>query len=172
MEMGEEPRVAAELGGKEVQLAVLAATVSTSIVFFPVMLLFGVSKYLFSALALAVVLALFASYLVAMTVIPLFFATFIRLKPGHVHKRPEERLKKISSPLLILQKSIVDFDTLSTSLINSLKRFLECMNAPLRDVWTDLFLRLSAWEYLFCLASFFIHFWARHSFRVQTLGSS
>jgi multidrug efflux pump subunit AcrB len=90
MEMGEEPRVAAELGGKEVQLAVLAATVSTSIVFFPVMLLFGVSKYLFSALALAVVLALFASYLVAMTVIPLFCATFIRLKPGHVHKRPEE----------------------------------------------------------------------------------
>ena len=35
MEMGEEPMVAAEQGGKEVQLAVLAATVSTSHRIFP-----------------------------------------------------------------------------------------------------------------------------------------
>ena len=34
-EMGEEPVKAAEEGGKEVQLAVLAATFSTAIVFFP-----------------------------------------------------------------------------------------------------------------------------------------
>src|SRR6185437_4604103 len=80
MEMGEEPMIAAEQGGKEVDLAVLAATVATSIVFFPVVLLTGVSKYLFTALALGVVLAMFASYIVAMTVIPLFCAKFIRLK--------------------------------------------------------------------------------------------
>ncbi len=79
MEMGETSVVAAERGGKEVQLAVLAATISTCIVFFPVVLLYGVSKYLFTALALAVVLALFASYFVAMTVIPLFCAKFIHL---------------------------------------------------------------------------------------------
>ena len=80
MEMGESPMVAAEQGGKEVDLAVLAATVSTSIVFFPVVLLTGVSKYLFTALALGVVLAMFASYVVAMTVIPLFCAKFIKLE--------------------------------------------------------------------------------------------
>ncbi len=85
MEMGESPVEAAEKGGKEVQLAVLAATISTCIVFFPVLLLVGVSKYLFSALALAVVLALFASYVVAMTVVPLFCAKFITIDPGHVH---------------------------------------------------------------------------------------
>jgi len=83
MEMGESPVVASERGGKEVQLAVLASTVSTSIVFFPVLLLYGVSKYLFTALALAVVIALFASYAVAMTVVPLFCARFIRIDPGH-----------------------------------------------------------------------------------------
>ncbi|MDR3723352.1 MAG: efflux RND transporter permease subunit [Terracidiphilus sp.] len=83
MEMGETPVVAAERGGKEVQLAVLAATVSTSIVFFPVLLLAGVSKYLFTALALAVVIALFASYAVAMTVVPLFCAKFITIGPDH-----------------------------------------------------------------------------------------
>jgi multidrug efflux pump subunit AcrB len=80
MEMGEEPMVAAEQGGKEVQLAVLAATVSTSIVFFPVVLLTGVSKYLFTALALGVVLAMAASYIVAMTVVPLFCAKFITVE--------------------------------------------------------------------------------------------
>ena len=84
MEMGEPPVEAAINGGKEVQLAVLAATFSTCIVFFPVVLLFGVSKYLFTALALAVVLALFASYLVAMTVVPLFCAKFITIDPGHM----------------------------------------------------------------------------------------
>ena len=85
MEMGKSPEEAAIQGGKEVQLAVLAATFSTCIVFFPVVLLFGVSKYLFTALALAVVLALFASYMVAMTVVPLFCAKFITIDPEHHH---------------------------------------------------------------------------------------
>jgi HAE1 family hydrophobic/amphiphilic exporter-1 len=82
MEMGEAPGVAAEQGGDEVALAVLAATLTSSIVFFPVTFLYGVSRFLFSALALAVVLALFASYLVAMTVVPLFCATLIKT-PHH-----------------------------------------------------------------------------------------
>jgi HAE1 family hydrophobic/amphiphilic exporter-1 len=83
MEMGEAPEVAAERGGKEVQLAVLAATLATSIVFFPVTFLYGVSRFLFVALALAVILSLFASYLVAMTVVPLFCAKFIKFQHGH-----------------------------------------------------------------------------------------
>jgi hydrophobic/amphiphilic exporter-1 (mainly G- bacteria), HAE1 family len=78
LEMGETPEVAAEVGGKEVQLAVLAATFTTAIVFFPVALLYGVSRYLFTALALTVVFALFASYMVAMTVVPLYCARFIK----------------------------------------------------------------------------------------------
>jgi multidrug efflux pump subunit AcrB len=78
MELGEPPAVAAEKGGREVALPVLAATLTTIVVFFPVTLLYGVSKYLFSALALAVVLSLIASYLVAMTLVPLYSARFIR----------------------------------------------------------------------------------------------
>jgi multidrug efflux pump subunit AcrB len=61
-----------------VALPVLAATLTTVVVFFPVTFLYGVSKYLFSALALAVALSLFASYAVAMTVVPLFCARFIK----------------------------------------------------------------------------------------------
>jgi multidrug efflux pump subunit AcrB len=81
-EMGEDSIKASEEGGKEVALAVLAATFSTAIVFFPVVLLTGVSKYLFTALALAVVIALFCSYVVAMTVVPLFCSKFIK-ETGH-----------------------------------------------------------------------------------------
>ena len=79
MEMGEPPRIAAEKGGMEVSLAVLAATSTTSIVFFPVSLLSGISKYIFTPLALGVVISIFASYFFAMTVVPLFCAHFVRL---------------------------------------------------------------------------------------------
>ncbi len=78
LEMGEPPETAAEKGGKEVSLAVLAATLTTAIVFFPVIFLYGVSRFLFVALATAVVLSLFASYFVALTVVPLFCAKLIR----------------------------------------------------------------------------------------------
>lgn len=80
LEMGKEPRVAAEEGGEEVALPVLAATLTLVVVLFPVVLLYGVSKYLFSALGLSLVLSLFASYFVAMTVVPLFCANLIK---GH-----------------------------------------------------------------------------------------
>jgi HAE1 family hydrophobic/amphiphilic exporter-1 len=83
LEMGEPPDVAAERGGAEVQLAVLAATLTTVVVFFPVTFLYGVSRFLFSALALSVVLSLFASYFVAMTVVPLFCAKLIKAHQGH-----------------------------------------------------------------------------------------
>ncbi len=85
LETGEAPAVAAELGGKEVQLPVLAATLTTAIVFFPVMFLYGVSRFLFTALALAVVLSLFASYVVAMTVVPLFCARFLKSHNALAH---------------------------------------------------------------------------------------
>jgi HAE1 family hydrophobic/amphiphilic exporter-1 len=78
LEMGEAADVAAEKGGQEVALAVLAATLTTAIVFFPVVFLYGVSRFLFVALALAVILSLFASYFVAMTVVPLFCAKLVK----------------------------------------------------------------------------------------------
>ena len=84
LEGGEAPAVAAEKGGQEVALPVLAGTLTTVVVFFPVTMLYGVSRFLFSALALAVVISLFASYFVALTVVPLFCARFIKSPHGDV----------------------------------------------------------------------------------------
>ena len=105
LELGESPVVAAEKGGKEMSLPVLAATLTTAVVFFPVTFLYGVSKFLFTALALSVVLSLFASYLVAMTVVPLFCAKFIKghqsdpleAKAGASQKEPEGWWRRFNS---------------------------------------------------------------------------
>src|ERR1700740_3392022 len=94
MEHGTAPREAAEKGGTEIALAGLAATVRTSIVFFPVTLFYGVSRYLFTDLARGVVLSIFASYMFALTVAPLFCAQFIRLDP-----RGKEGRKNRQGPL-------------------------------------------------------------------------
>jgi len=96
LEVGESPAVAAEKGGQEVSLAVLAATLTSAVVFFPVTFLYGVSRFLFSALALAVVLALFASYVVAMTVVPLFCARYIK-SASHVSAVEDEAEQRNSA---------------------------------------------------------------------------
>jgi hydrophobic/amphiphilic exporter-1 (mainly G- bacteria), HAE1 family len=83
IEHGEDPGTAAVRGANEVVLAVLAITLIAVVVFFPVTFLFGVSKYLFTALALAVVIALLASYFVAVTVVPLFSARYLKAVGGH-----------------------------------------------------------------------------------------
>ncbi|MCC6537309.1 MAG: efflux RND transporter permease subunit [Bryobacterales bacterium] len=93
LEMGGTPEAAAEQGGREVTLPVLAATLTTVVVFFPVTFLYGVSRFLFTALALAVVLAMVASYFVAMTVVPLFCSRFLKAHDveGHHRKTLGER---------------------------------------------------------------------------------
>jgi len=78
MEMGEPPDIAAEKGGQEVALPVLAATLTTIVVFFPVVFLYGVSRFLFTALAVAVVLSMLASFFVAMTIVPVFCAKLMK----------------------------------------------------------------------------------------------
>src|SRR5712672_4730407 len=83
IEHGKDPRREEVRDANVVVLAVLAITLIAVVVFFPVTFLFGVSKYLFTALALAVVIALFASYFVAVTVVPLFSARYLKAIRGH-----------------------------------------------------------------------------------------
>jgi len=87
---GEEPLVAAREGAEEVTYAVLASTITTIVVFLPVVFLFGVAKYLFSALALAVVFSMAASYVVSMSIIPLYCARYLTaadVQEGDEHRR-------------------------------------------------------------------------------------
>lgn len=57
-------------GAEQIAVPAIVATLAICIVFFPVVLLFGPAKFLFVPLALAVVLAMLASYLLSRTLVP------------------------------------------------------------------------------------------------------
>lgn len=66
-----KPLVRAVLdGASQIAVPTFVATLSICIVFVPVLLLTGTAKYLFTPLALAVVFALMASYLLSRTLVP------------------------------------------------------------------------------------------------------
>jgi multidrug efflux pump subunit AcrB len=83
LDRGLSPFEAANQGVGEVALPVLASTISTLIVLFPVVLLGGISKILFSALALSITFAMIGSYYASMVVVPLYSAHFLRSKLGN-----------------------------------------------------------------------------------------
>ena len=129
IELGEDPKIAAVKGANEVALPVLAIMLVAVVVFFPVTLLFGVSKYLFSALALAVVLALFASYFDAVTVVPLFCAYF--LKAVHGHGAGAEHAKKPWS-----DRFHHTFNSQFEQMLNFYERWVRrALDRPLLVVW-------------------------------------
>ena len=78
LDSGYSPKMAALAGSREVALPVLSATICTLVVFFPIVFLSGIVQILFSALAKAVTFAMLGSYLVALTVIPLFSSVYLR----------------------------------------------------------------------------------------------
>jgi multidrug efflux pump subunit AcrB len=123
MENGAPPREAAEKGGMEVALAVLAATSTTSIVFFPVTFFYGVSKYLFTDLALAVVISIFASYIFAMTVVPLYCATFIRLD-AHSHGHGEAAQGDAQETKGGLAKVVFEFNQVFQRLLQVYEKYV------------------------------------------------
>jgi len=122
MEHGAPPAVAAEKGGSEIALAVLAATCTTSIVFFPVTLFYGVSRYLFADLALGVVLSIFASYTFALTVVPLYCAHFIR-PDAHTENAHAEKEQQ-STSLGALSKIVYRFNLLFQRLLAYYEKYV------------------------------------------------
>lgn len=86
LEAGEHAHHAALKGTAEVAMPVLASTLSTLVVLFPVVFLTGMVKILFSALAMAVMFAMVGSYLAGMIVMPLFATHFLR--PVSIHHLP------------------------------------------------------------------------------------
>jgi multidrug efflux pump subunit AcrB len=81
LRQGKTPFQAALDSAHEISIPVLMATVTTVIVFLPLVFMTGMGKYLFTPLAVSVALALFASYLVSRTVSPLMCARYLKAPP-------------------------------------------------------------------------------------------
>jgi multidrug efflux pump subunit AcrB len=65
-------------GAQQIAVPTLVATLSICIVFVPVLLLTGTARYLFTPLAMAVVFAMLASYLLSRTLVPTMVAHLLK----------------------------------------------------------------------------------------------
>ncbi len=87
--MGKPLTVAILDGARQIATPAIVATLAICIVFFPVVLLFGPSKYLFTPLAMAVVFSMLASYVLSRTLVP----TLSRMLMGkQIHEAEEQQL--------------------------------------------------------------------------------
>ncbi len=69
-------------GTKQVTGAIIASTLTTTVIFLPVVFMQTISGMLFRELALVVVFALFCSLLVALTVVPMLASRFLTISSG------------------------------------------------------------------------------------------
>jgi len=87
--LGKPLTVAILNGAQQIAVPAIVATLAICIVFFPVVLLVGPAKFLFTPLALAVVLAMLASYLLSRTLVPVLARLLMASEP--LHPAPEAR---------------------------------------------------------------------------------
>jgi len=81
--LGRPLTIAILVGAQEIATPALMATLAICIVFFPVILLTGPSRYLFTPMALSVVVAMMASYFLSRTLVPTLARMLMENEPHH-----------------------------------------------------------------------------------------
>ncbi|MBQ9091929.1 MAG: efflux RND transporter permease subunit [Anaerotignum sp.] len=84
-ERGYSPAEAAEIGAKEVSMAITASTLTTVAVFIPLMMTGGTTGAMMSNLSLTIVYALVASVVVALTFVPMACALLLKKETKTIH---------------------------------------------------------------------------------------
>lgn len=82
--LGADRMEAAHKGSSEVGMAIVASTLTTAIVFLPVVFVGGMASQLFQELALTVTFSLLASLLVALTLIPVMSSRILKVKESDI----------------------------------------------------------------------------------------
>ena len=88
-QQGKERKQAALIGTRQVSGAIIASTLTTTVIFLPVLFMQTITGLLFKELALVVVFALFCSLLVALTLVPMMGSKILTVKP--LDPDPEKR---------------------------------------------------------------------------------
>ena len=83
--LGQNRRDAVLMAAQEVAMPILVSTITTIVVFFPVLFMVGIGRYLFLPLALTIAFALLMSFWVSRTVTPLLCFYWLK-EGGHEHK--------------------------------------------------------------------------------------
>lgn len=85
--MGQSRRAAVINAAQEVAMPILVSTITTIVVFFPVLFLSGIARNLFLPLALTIAFALIVSFFVSRTVTPLLCLMLLKVRPHGVPAR-------------------------------------------------------------------------------------
>ena len=80
-QQGVDRTLSADTGTKEVAGAIVAATLTTSVIFLPVVFMQTTTGTMFQELGLVVVFALLCSLLVALTLVPMLASRYLTIKP-------------------------------------------------------------------------------------------
>ncbi|HSH35670.1 efflux RND transporter permease subunit, partial [Schnuerera sp.] len=104
---------AAHLGAKEVGMAITASTLTTVAVFLPIVFMEGMTSTIFKEMALTVTIALFASLLVALTLVPTLSSKLLKIESSN--KRKPKVIEKISN---ILENSYKKIESGYRKLLN------------------------------------------------------
>ena len=94
--MGKGPKQAASEGTKEIGGAIIASTLTTLAVFVPVVFISGLIGQIFTEFALTISFSLFASLIVALTVVPMMASRLLKKPKTDVEAR-RRRSKKLNN---------------------------------------------------------------------------
>jgi HAE1 family hydrophobic/amphiphilic exporter-1 len=101
LSMGKDPKEAARDGAKEVGAAITASTLTTIAVFLPVVFITGIIGELFTEFALTISFSLFASLVVALTVVPMLASRLLKQPKNNIEEK-----RQTSRPMNLLESSI------------------------------------------------------------------
>ncbi|WP_228702766.1 efflux RND transporter permease subunit [Salisaeta longa] len=106
-ENGRSLKESARIGTREVAGAVIASTLTTSVIFLPLVFARTTSAALFQALALVVVFALFCSLLVALTLVPMLASRFLSVSSGGEAQQDPSAFQRLFRRLENRYKSVI-----------------------------------------------------------------
>src|SRR5437764_2858660 len=89
LDSGTSPREAALIGASEVMRPLTIVTITISVVFFPIVFMGGIGKFLFMPLAIAVLFAIWTRRLLAATFVPVCAARFFKQRKAQSEDRRE-----------------------------------------------------------------------------------
>ena len=138
--LGEESRPVALLSAaREVAMPILASTITTVIVFFPIVFMEGIGRLLFTPMALTITFALFASFFVSRTVTPLLCYRFLKTSlPGEPLR--ENFLIRLFHRTELAYKRLLDFSLHHRKKVYAFLGALFILSLPLlKGIGTEFF---------------------------------
>ena len=136
--MGKRPFDAALDGTREVAMPVLVSTITFIVVFLPVVFLSGMARFLFTPLAISASVAIVASYVISVTLVPAYCARFLRARTdgasdeGNAMGRIYQNMLRVVLTLRwpVVAGAAVLFGIAVWSMINMGKELIPAIESP------------------------------------------